>query len=66
MNELKKSIHDNANEMCIRDSRQYAAKLAGLDTLPVIVRQMSDDAAVILMVDSNLQDVYKRQVLVLR
>ena len=35
--------------------RQFAAKLAGLDTLPVIVRQMSDDAAVILMVDSNLQ-----------
>ena len=35
--------------------RQYAAKLAGLDTLPVIVRQMSDDAAVVLMVDSNLQ-----------
>ena len=35
--------------------RQYAAKLAGLDALPVIVRQLSDDAAVILMVDSNLQ-----------
>ena len=35
--------------------RQYAAKLAGLDMLPVIVRQMSDAAAVILMVDSNLQ-----------
>ena len=35
--------------------RQYAAKLAGLDALPVIVRQMPDDAAVILMVDSNLQ-----------
>ena len=35
--------------------RQYAAKLAGLDTLPVIVRQMDDDAAIILMVDSNLQ-----------
>lgn len=35
--------------------RQYAAKLAGMETLPVIVRQMSDDAAVILMVDSNLQ-----------
>ena len=35
--------------------RQYAAKLAGLDTLLVIVRKMSDDAAVILMVDSNLQ-----------
>ena len=35
--------------------RQHAAQLAGLDTLPVIVREMSDDAAVILMVDSNLQ-----------
>ena len=35
--------------------RQHAAELAGLETLPVIVRDMSDDAAVILMVDSNLQ-----------
>ena len=35
--------------------RQHAAELAGLDTLPVIVRKMTDDAAVILMVDSNLQ-----------
>ena len=35
--------------------RQYAAKLAGLETLPVIVRNMDDDAATILMVDSNLQ-----------
>ena len=35
--------------------RQYAAKLAGLDTLPVIVRNMDDNAAVLLMVDSNLQ-----------
>ena len=35
--------------------RQYAAKLAGLETLPVIVRNMDDNAAVILMVDSNLQ-----------
>ena len=35
--------------------RQYAAKLAGLDTLPVIVREMDDDAAILLMVDSNLQ-----------
>ena len=33
--------------------RQHAAELAGLETLPVIVREMSDDAAVILMVDSN-------------
>ena len=35
--------------------RQYAARLAGLETLPVIVRDMDDDAATILMVDSNLQ-----------
>ena len=35
--------------------RQHAAQLAGLDALPVIVRQMDDDATVLLMVDSNLQ-----------
>ena len=35
--------------------RQHAAQLAGLNTLPVIVRNMDDDAAVLLMVDSNLQ-----------
>ena len=35
--------------------RQRAAQLAGLETLPVIVRNMDDNAAVLLMVDSNLQ-----------
>ena len=35
--------------------RQHAAQLAGLETLPVIVRQMDDEAAVLLMVDSNIQ-----------
>ena len=35
--------------------RQHAAQLAGLDALPVIVRNMDDDAAILLMVDSNLQ-----------
>ena len=35
--------------------RQHAAQLAGLDALPVIVRNMDNDAAVLLMVDSNLQ-----------
>ena len=35
--------------------RQHAAELAGMDTLPVIVREMDDDAAILLMVDSNLQ-----------
>ena len=38
--------------------RQHAAELAGLETLPVIVRDMSDDEAVIRMVDSNLQREY--------
>ncbi len=45
----------NGYEIISGHRRQYAAKLAGLDTLPVIVRQMSDDGTVILMVDSNLQ-----------
>ena len=45
----------NGYEIISGHRRKYEAKLAGLDTLPVIVRQMSDDAAVILMADSNLQ-----------
>ena len=45
----------NGYEIISGHRRQYAAKLAGLDTLPVIVRQMDDNAAVLLMVDSNLQ-----------
>ena len=36
--------------------RQHAAQLAGMETLPVIVRQMDDDAAVLLMVDSTLEN----------
>ena len=35
--------------------RHHAAELAGVDTVPVIVREMDDDSAVIFMVDSNLQ-----------
>lgn len=35
--------------------RHHAAQLAGLETIPVIVRNLDDDAATILMVDSNLQ-----------
>ena len=46
---------EGAYEIISGHRRQHAAQLAGLETLPVIVRQMSDDAAVILMVDSNLQ-----------
>ena len=46
---------DGGYEIISGHRRQHAAQLAGLDTLPVIVRQMDDDAAVLLMVDSNLQ-----------
>ena len=46
---------DGDYEIISGHRRQHAAQLAGLETLPVIVREMSDDAAVILMVDSNLQ-----------
>lgn len=35
--------------------RLHAAQLAGLETVPVIVKEMNDDAAIIFMVDSNLQ-----------
>ena len=45
----------NGYEIISGHRRQHAAQLAGLDTLPVIVRNMDDDAAVLLMVDSNLQ-----------
>ena len=59
--------------------RMHAAQLAGLTTIPAIVRELSDDDAVIAMVDANIQreellpsekafaykmkDVYKRQLL---
>ena len=46
---------DGGYEIISGHRRQHAAQLAGLDALPVIVRQMDDDAAVLLMVDSNLQ-----------
>ena len=35
--------------------RHFASEIAGLDTMPAIVRDMDDDAATIIMVDSNLQ-----------
>ena len=46
---------EGGNEIISGHRRQHAAQLAGLDALPVIVRNMDDDAAVLLMVDSNLQ-----------
>lgn len=42
-------------ELIAGHRRHYASKLAGKETMPVIVRDMDDDAATILMVDSNLQ-----------
>ena len=45
----------DGDEIISGHRRQFAAKMAGLETLPVIVRDMDDDAATILMVDSNLQ-----------
>lgn len=42
-------------ELIAGHRRQHAARLAGLETLPVIVRELDDEAATILMVDSNCQ-----------
>ncbi len=46
---------DGGYEIISGHRRHHAAELAGLATLPVIVRNLDDDAAVIMMVDSNLQ-----------
>ena len=42
-------------ELVAGHRRHHASELAGKETMPVIVRELDDDAAVILMVDSNLQ-----------
>lgn len=46
---------DGGYEIISGHRRHHAAEMAGLDTLPVIVRDLDDDAAIIMMVDSNLQ-----------
>ncbi len=48
-------LPEGGYEMIAGHRRQHAAELAGLDTIPAIVRNLTDDEAVILMVDSNLQ-----------
>ena len=52
---VARPIPDGKYEIVSGHRRSHAGKLAGLETVPVIVRELDDDAAVILMVDSNLQ-----------
>ena len=47
--------NDDRYEMISGHRRKAASELANLDTLPCVVRNLSDDEAVIIMVDSNLQ-----------
>ncbi len=46
---------DGGYELIAGHRRKHACELAGLDTMPVIVRNLDDDAATIFMVDSNIQ-----------
>ena len=52
---IARPMPDSKYEIVSGHRRSHAGKLAGLETVPVIVRELDDDAAVILMVDSNLQ-----------
>ncbi len=52
---IARPMEDGGYELISGHRRKHAAELAGMTTVPVIVREMDDDAATILMVDSNLQ-----------
>ena len=52
---IARPMPDGKYEIVSGHRRSHAGTLAGLETVPVIVRELDDDAAVILMVDSNLQ-----------
>lgn len=52
---IARPLEDGSYEIVAGHRRHHAAQLAGLETIPVIVRELDDDAATILMVDSNLQ-----------
>ena len=52
---LVRQLADGSYQMVSGHRRKLASRLAGLDTLPCIVRDLTDDEAIIIMVDSNLQ-----------
>ena len=52
---IARPMEDGNYELISGHRRKHAAELAGISVVPVIVREMDDDAATILMVDSNLQ-----------
>ena len=52
---LVRPMQDGSYQMVAGHRRKMAAELAGLSTVPCIVRELTDDEAVIIMVDSNLQ-----------
>ena len=52
---LVRQLADGSYQMVSGHRRKLASRLAGLNTLPCIVRDLTDDEAVIIMVDSNLQ-----------
>ena len=52
---LVRQLEDGSYQMVSGHRRKLASELAGRDTIPCIVRDLTDDEAVIIMVDSNLQ-----------
>lgn len=52
---IVRSLDDGGYELISGNRRKYAAEMAGLETMPAVVRDLDDDAAIILMVDANLQ-----------
>lgn len=52
---IVRQLETGGYELISGNRRKYAAEMAGLEALPAIVRDLDDDAAIILMVDANLQ-----------
>ena len=52
---IVRPLDEGGYELISGNRRKYAAEMAGLETMPAIVRDLDDDAAIILMVDANLQ-----------